>query len=136
MTREEWAVFAEAHPLTDNQLGALCGTFRQLGFGEDERDERLAACAALLGLDSLDSIRSLSLGQAGQLYRMLLGVRDRSELPVPGQAAAPPPVTIADLGRTLALVLAQLREGPAILVPARRSPRNLAAFQGLPGVMG
>jgi len=45
-----------------------------------DRAERLAISAALLDLDGLDSTKDLTMGQAGQLYRTLVDIRDRGEL--------------------------------------------------------
>lgn len=52
----------------------------RLGFGEDDRAERLAVSAALLQLPQLRSTMDLTRGSAGYLLRMLQGFRDRGEL--------------------------------------------------------
>jgi len=79
MTREEWNEVLATEPATRNQVGAVLRECDRLHLGD--RAERLAVCAALLGLDELGSTADLVMGQAGSLYRMLLDVRDRAELP-------------------------------------------------------
>lgn len=117
MTRDEWHQVLATEPATPDQLGAVMGEFRRLGFDHQaDRAERLAACAALLGLDGLDSIRDLVMGQAGQLVHALREVTDRAELETmtgavpPGEQAAAaaeaPRVSLRDLVAALAVLLA------------------------------
>jgi hypothetical protein len=80
MTREDWMAVLESAPATPNQRGAIHGEFVRLGFGRADRAERLAVCAELLGLDKLRSTADLTMGQAGQLYSLLLGICRRAEL--------------------------------------------------------
>lgn len=79
MTRDEWCAYAESTPATPAQVGAIVGEFERLGVVD--RAERLAISAELLGLENLGSTKHLVMGDAGRLYRMLLDVRDRGELP-------------------------------------------------------
>jgi hypothetical protein len=76
----EWHQVLATAPATPNQRGAIMGEFERLGFEEADRAERLAICAALAGLENLGSTADLTMGQAGQLYRMLLDIGDRDEL--------------------------------------------------------
>ena len=81
MTRDEWQAVLETEPATANQVGAIRGQFERLGFTDTDRAERLAICAALLGREDLNSTADLTMGEAGKLYRVLLGFRNRDELP-------------------------------------------------------
>jgi hypothetical protein len=54
----------------------------RLGLAADaDSAERLAVCARLLGLGDLGSTRDLTMGQAGQLVRLLVGCAGRADLP-------------------------------------------------------
>jgi hypothetical protein len=79
MTRDEYLHVLATEPATSTQVGAIIGEFTRLGV--TGRAERLAISAGLLGLDHLASTKDLVRGDAGRLYRMLLDVRDRAELP-------------------------------------------------------
>jgi len=80
MNLDEWHAVLATEPATSNQRGAIMREFGRLGFGEEDRAERLAACAALLGLDELDTTGDLTMGQAGQLVGTLMRFADRGEL--------------------------------------------------------
>ncbi len=80
MKLSEWHRVLETQPATANQVGVIRREFERLGLGADGRAERLAISAVLLGFGGLDSTRDLTMGDAGRLYRMLLGFRDRDEL--------------------------------------------------------
>jgi hypothetical protein len=77
---DQWHEVLATEPATTNQVGAIHQEFLRLGFGEDERAERLAASAALLQLPELRSTMDLTRGSAGYLLRILQGFRDRGEL--------------------------------------------------------
>jgi hypothetical protein len=79
MTRDEYLEMLATEPATATQVGAIVGEFRRLGV--IDRAERLAISAELLGLEELGSTTDLVMGDAGRLYRTLLDVRDRAELP-------------------------------------------------------
>lgn len=83
MRRDELNEMLAATPATRNQVGAIIGEFNRLGFygHPRDRDERLAVCAALLGIEHLRSTRDLTMGEAGQLVRLLTDTRDRGDLP-------------------------------------------------------
>ena len=80
MRLDEWHHVLATEPATPNQRGVIMREFERLGFGEADRAERLAICAALAGLENLGSTADLRMGEAGQVYRVLLGVADRDEL--------------------------------------------------------
>ena len=80
MRLDEWHHVLATEPATPNQRGVVMREFERLGFGEADRAERLAICAALAGLENLGSTADLRMGEAGQVYRVLLGVADRDEL--------------------------------------------------------
>lgn len=80
MRLDEWHHVLATEPATPNQRGVIMREFERLGFGEADRAERLAICAALAGLEQLGSTTDLRMGEAGQVYRILLGVADRDEL--------------------------------------------------------
>jgi hypothetical protein len=80
MMLDEWHAVLATAPATPNQRGAIMREFERLGFGEADRAERLAICAALAGLENLGSTADLRMGEAGQVYRVLLAVGDRGEL--------------------------------------------------------
>ena len=85
----------ETEPATRKQVGVVRRELQRLGFAGGDRAERLAACAALVGRDELDSTRDLTKGQAGQLYRWLLDVRDRGDLDAAVAAAGAPAAAAA-----------------------------------------
>jgi hypothetical protein len=80
MTLDEWHHGLATMPATSMQIGAIHGEFRRLGFGEDERVERLAISADLLHLGELASTSDLTMGDAGRLVRLLRSYQDRAEL--------------------------------------------------------
>lgn len=122
-------------PATPNQVAAVHGQFRRLGFGEADRDQRLAVSATILGLGGLGSTKDLTMGEAGQLYRTLLGVADRAGLAAmlrPAAAGQPVPrVTLVQVAQTLAAALASLRAA-GILRPYDRPGASVTAG-GTPG---
>jgi len=87
---EEWSAELAVRPATDNQVGCLHRHFERLGYRRADRDDRLATCAALLGLDGLATMTDLRQGQAGQLARMLAGIRTRAQLAAAPGAQLPP----------------------------------------------
>jgi hypothetical protein len=110
MRLDEWHAVLATEPATPYQRGAIMGEFERLGYGRADRAERLAVCAALLDLDDLGSTAHLVMGQAGQLYRLLLGIAGRAELlaaaGLDGEDQAPGVAELADDG-------AQADEQPA-----------------------
>jgi hypothetical protein len=103
MTRDEYLAVLATEPATTAQVGAIIGEFERLGVVD--RAERLAISAELLGLEELGSTTDLVMGDAGRLYRLLLDVRDRAELPgvnvaaVDGQADEHDAEDLADDGQ-------------------------------------
>jgi hypothetical protein len=89
MTLEERRHIQETADATCYQLGAIMREFDRLGFGEEDRAERLAVCARIAGLESLASTRDLHLGEAGLILRTLMGCRHRGDLP-PAPEPRPP----------------------------------------------
>jgi phage recombination protein Bet len=65
---------------TPRQVGTIQGRFREFGFTEAERDQRLAITATLAGLPGLDSTSSLRKTEAGTVIDKLAGLTDRDEL--------------------------------------------------------
>ena len=83
MTLEEWHEVLATEPATPRQVGAVMGEMHRLGLADPaDRAERLAVCAELLGLDDLASTRDLTMGEAGELLRLLQDCRMRAGLPV------------------------------------------------------
>ncbi|HXL96632.1 MAG TPA: hypothetical protein VN969_47605 [Streptosporangiaceae bacterium] len=80
MHLEQWRTVLATEPATLNQVGKIHREFGRLGFGEDDRPERLEICARLLDLEELGSLRDLTMGDAGRLISILVGVRDRAHL--------------------------------------------------------
>lgn len=80
VNRQQYLEILATERATANQLGAIHEQCARLGFGDDDRAERLAVCAELLGLDALASTGDLTQGQAGRLYRALLAFGTRAEL--------------------------------------------------------
>jgi hypothetical protein len=80
VNRDELNVMLATEPATPSQVGVVVRQFERLGFTGSDRAERLTISAALLGLDGLGSTKDLTMGQAGQLYRTLAGIRGRGEL--------------------------------------------------------
>ena len=119
MNLDQRRAVLETEPATSDQVGVVVRQFERLGFTGYDRAERLALSAALLGLDALDSTKDLTKGQAGKLYRMLLGIGDRDEL----RAAA----RIADEGQAdeqaRRPTLADLVLRIAVYAYAARTPR-------------
>jgi hypothetical protein len=115
---EDWHEVLASEPTTSNQRGAIMREFGRLGFGEDDRAARLAASAALLELDELDTTSDLTMGQAGQLIRVLRQYAHRGELPeassavTAGSAGAPARpgggMRLSELVRTLTVAYARL----------------------------
>jgi hypothetical protein len=80
MNLTDWHGVLATEPATRNQVGAIHGKFRDLGFrpGRD-RDDRLAYTAALAGLDQLDSSSQLTQGEAGRVVGQLRECATASE---------------------------------------------------------
>ena len=119
----------ETEPATRKQVGVVRRELQRLGFAGGDRAERLAACAALVGRDELDSTRDLTKGQAGQLYRWLLDVRDRGDLDAAvaaGAPAAPAGEDLAAGGVRLADAVVQVMPVVVALWQGWRSRRGQA----------
>jgi len=80
MHLEQWREVLATEPATLNQVGKIHREFGRLGFGEDDRPERLEICAGMLDLEELGSLRDLTMGDAGRLISILVRVRDRAHL--------------------------------------------------------
>jgi hypothetical protein len=109
----------EADPLTLNQLGAIHGEFRRLGYRDPwDRTARLAITAALAWCEPIASTKDLCQGEAGRAIKALRDCATAAELEQlaedQDQAAAPGPRTWCQL--VDAAVAAWLRAG---LPPAR-----------------
>jgi hypothetical protein len=89
MTRDEYLKVLATERATPDQRGAVMREFSRLGFGENDRAERLAVCALLLGLSEVDSTRDLTMGQAGYLVRLLGACTSRAALPMTGTGNIP-----------------------------------------------
>lgn len=81
-------------PLTATQLGAVHGEFERLGFGREDRADRLAISAALAGYPGeLESTKDLTMGEAGKLIGILRECEDITDLMDPDEPPDEPPVT-------------------------------------------
>lgn len=79
----------ETAPLTVNQLGAIHGEFRRLGYRDPwDRAARLAVTAALADSGPIDSTKELTEGQAGRVVGALRACATPAAL---AALLAPPP---------------------------------------------
>jgi hypothetical protein len=93
MPRDEWNRVLDTTRATRSQRGAVMRECDRLGLAD--RAERLAVCAELLGINELRSTEDLTMGQAGQLVRVLAACSERSQLPAPRRPRLSPIATLA-----------------------------------------
>jgi hypothetical protein len=80
MKLNEWRAVQATELATPGQLGRIMRECHRLGYRDRcDRAARLAALAAVLGLGRIGSTRELTMGQAGQLIRILTSCSGRAE---------------------------------------------------------
>ena len=70
----------DTDPLTMNQLGRIHQEFARLGFGRDDRAERLRLTAELAHSGPIESTKDLSMGEAGRTINALGRCRTTDDL--------------------------------------------------------
>jgi hypothetical protein len=80
MKLAEWHEQLATEPLRPNQLGAIHGEFRRLGYGRLDRAARLEVTAELARCGPVESTRELTMGEAGRVINALRQCPDLSAL--------------------------------------------------------